>query len=284
MKFNFLLPACLFALCAGRLLADDVVQPPDILLGTSTVLTGPVANAGTLINQGVLAALESANRAGGIHGRHLRLIALDDGYEPARTITNMRQLLQRDKVLAVIGGVGTPTAIAAIPISDQQHTLYFAGIGGAGALRRNPPDHYVFNYRASYTEQVNAMIDALVDGAGLQAEDIAFFTQRDSFGDGGYDAGIAALKRHGLRFVAPCRSGGAGAGGGSHGSLQLGGRPAAFGLSRRKCDCRFGNRDQEAGRQRRPCRQGADCHQIQFRSGAARNGQCLLAAGYTHSR
>ena len=72
------------------------------------------------MKEGVLAGLESANRAGGVNGRHLHLMALDDGYEPARTAPNMRLLLQKEDVLAVIGNVGTPTAIAAIPICDEQ--------------------------------------------------------------------------------------------------------------------------------------------------------------------
>jgi branched-chain amino acid transport system substrate-binding protein len=170
----------------------------DIVFGMSTALSGPAADLGTQMKQGVLAGLEQANRAGGVHGRHLRLIALDDGYEPSRTAPNMRRLLQQENVVAIIGNVGTPTAIAAIPICDEQHALFFAGFTGAGVLRRNPPDRYVINYRASYKEETGAMIDALIDRAHLKPRDIAFFTQRDAYGDAGYDAGIVALERHGL--------------------------------------------------------------------------------------
>jgi branched-chain amino acid transport system substrate-binding protein len=102
-------------------------------------------------------------------------------------------------VLAVIGNVGTPTAIAAVPIADEQKTLFFAPFTGAGFLRRNPPDRYVINFRASYAEETAAMIDALIDKADLKPEEIAFFTQRDAYGDAGFSAGLAALKRHGLK-------------------------------------------------------------------------------------
>jgi branched-chain amino acid transport system substrate-binding protein len=102
-------------------------------------------------------------------------------------------------VLAVIGNVGTPTAIAAVPIADEQKTLFFAPFTGAGFLRRNPPDRYVINFRASYEEETAAMIDALIDKADLKPEEIAFFTQRDAYGDAGFSAGLAALKRHGLK-------------------------------------------------------------------------------------
>jgi ABC-type branched-subunit amino acid transport system substrate-binding protein len=134
-----------------------------------------------------------------VNGHRLRLVALDDGYEPARTVPNMRQLLEKEKVLAVIGDVGTPTAIAALPIAIEQKTLFFAPFTGAGLLRKNPPDRYVINFRASYDEEIAAMIDALIDGSGLQPRDVAFFTQRDSYGDAGFSGGIAALQRHGLQ-------------------------------------------------------------------------------------
>lgn len=177
----------------------DTNVSAEILLGMSTALSGPAANLGQHMRQGVLAGLERANRAEGVNGRHLRLIALDDGYEPARTAPNMRQLLEKDHVLAVIGNVGTPTAIVAAPIADEQKTLFFAPFTGAGVLRKSPPDRYVINYRASYAEEIGAMIDALIGGAGLKIEDIAFFTQRDGYGDAGFDGGISALKRHGLK-------------------------------------------------------------------------------------
>jgi len=148
---------------------------------------------------GVQAGLERANRGGGVDGRRLRLITLDDGYEPARTAPNMRRLIEDDGVMAVIGNVGTPTAIAAIPIAEERHTLLFAPFTGAGVLRRQPPSRYVINYRASYAEETAAMVDALVDRGGLRPEEVAFFTQRDGYGDAGFAGGIAALKRHGLK-------------------------------------------------------------------------------------
>lgn len=191
-----LILSCLLSLAELALPADGGA---DLVFGMSTVLSGPAANLGQDMRQGVLAGLERANRACGVHGRKLRLVALDDGYEPARTAPNMRQLIEKEKVLAVIGNVGTPTAIAAIPIANENKTLLYAPFTGAGVLRKNPPDRYVLNFRASYAEETGAMIDALIDGAGLRIEDIAFFTQRDGYGDAGFAGGIAALKRHGLK-------------------------------------------------------------------------------------
>jgi ABC-type branched-subunit amino acid transport system substrate-binding protein len=165
----------------------------------STVLTGYTAKLGKDMQMGITAGLERANRNGGVNGRKLRLIALDDGYEPARTAPNMRKLIEKDNVLAVIGNVGTPTATVAVPIANEEKTLLFAPFAGGPYLRKTPPDRYVINFRASYAEELVAIVDALVGIAGLKPEEIAFFTQRDSYGDSGFALGIAALERHGLR-------------------------------------------------------------------------------------
>jgi branched-chain amino acid transport system substrate-binding protein len=179
--------------------AAEPVSPPEIVFGMSTVLTGPAANLAKEMRQGVLAGFGRVNRGGGVKGRKLRLVVLDDGYEPARTALNMRKLIDKENVLAVIGNVGTPTAIASIPIVNEKKTLFFAPFSGAGVLRNNPPDRYVINFRASYAEETAAMIDALTAGAGLKPEEIAFFTQRDRDGDSGFGDGITALKRRGLQ-------------------------------------------------------------------------------------
>lgn len=193
--------------CLGVLILLTAVGPggaqapagDDIVLGMSTVLTGPAADLGISMRQGVLAGLERMNRAGGLGGRKLRLVALDDGYEPGRAAPNMRRLLDKENVLAIIGNVGTPTAIAAIPIANESKTLFFAAFTGAGVLRKTVPDRYVFNYRASYAEETQAMIDALIEKAHLRPSEIAFFTQRDGYGDAGFVGGMTALKRHGLK-------------------------------------------------------------------------------------
>jgi ABC-type branched-subunit amino acid transport system substrate-binding protein len=180
--------------------AEDPKEDP-VVLGMSTALTGPAAMLGVNMRAGVLAATEEINLAGGIHGRRVSLIALDDGYEPSRTAPNMRKLVDDENVLAVIGNVGTPTAVAAIPIATSAKTPFFGAFTGAGVLRKTPPDRYVINYRASYAEETAAMVDALIDYGGLKPQEIGFFTQRDAYGDAGFVGGIAALKRNGLKDV-----------------------------------------------------------------------------------
>jgi branched-chain amino acid transport system substrate-binding protein len=189
----------LFLLLALGYRAAEAAQtdpPAEIVLGMSTVLSGVAADLGKDMQKGILTGLDRANRNGGVNGRKLRLITLDDGYEPAHTAINMRQLLEKDNVLAVIGNVGTPTATVAVPLANEEKTLLFAPFAGGPTLRNDPPDRYVINFRASYAEETAAMIDALIDIAGLKPEEIAFFTQKDS---AAFSQGMAALQSHGLK-------------------------------------------------------------------------------------
>jgi branched-chain amino acid transport system substrate-binding protein len=171
----------------------------DLVFGMSTALTGPAVDLGNNMKTGVLVGFHRGNKDGGIRGRRLRLIALDDGYEPSRTILNIRKLIEEDHVLGIIGNVGTPTAIAALPIINEHHTLFFAPFTGAGVLRKSPPDRSVINFRASYEEETAAIIGALVRIGKIQPEEIAFFSQQDGYGDSGYNGGLIALTRHGLK-------------------------------------------------------------------------------------
>jgi branched-chain amino acid transport system substrate-binding protein len=191
------------ALCSGLFTARSVnandasvVQP--ILLGSSTAITGPAQGLGQGMTAGIQAAIDEANREGGAQGRPIHLIVRDDGYEPARTGPNMHHLLEEDKVVAVIGNVGTPTAVVAVPICNENKVVLFGAFTGAGVLRKTPPDRYVINYRASYAEETATMVDALVK-AGIRPQEIAFFTQRDAYGDAGFAGGVAALRQHGLQ-------------------------------------------------------------------------------------
>lgn len=171
----------------------------DLHFGMSTALTGPIARLGLLMQMGVEAAFNEQNSKGGVQGRDLCLTTLDDGYEPERTVPNIRHLIQQEKVLALIGNVGTPTAVVAAPICKQMRTLLFGAYTGAGILRKIPPDRYIINYRASYAEETEAMVNGLIVHGGLKPEEIAFFTQRDAFGDAGFSSGMKALQGHGLK-------------------------------------------------------------------------------------
>jgi ABC-type branched-subunit amino acid transport system substrate-binding protein len=173
------------------------VTDSEVVVGMSTALSGPAQALGQGVKAGVAARFAELNAAGGIHGRKVRLVALDDGYEPDRCAPNMRKLIDEEKVFAVIGNVGTPTAIVSVPIANEKKTLLFGAFTGAGVLRKSPPDRYIINYRASYAEETAAMIGGILDEMGVAPEEIAFFTQNDGYGDAGYNGAIKALEARG---------------------------------------------------------------------------------------
>ena len=174
-----------FALAAQRAWgsADEVVR-----VGMSTALSGPAQGLGQGVKAGVEAYFELANQRGGVRGRRLELIALDDQYEPEQTGPNVRRLIDEHQVTAIVGNVGTPTAVVTVPIVNEKRVPFFGAFTGAGILRKQPPDRYVFNVRASYADETAAIIRGLLDDRKLEPEQIAFFTQDDAFGDAGFAA------------------------------------------------------------------------------------------------
>ncbi len=170
------------------------VSDTEIRFGASVPLTGPNKDYGHEIRVGLETAFRMANDAGGVHGRTLRLIAADDGYEPTRTAETMKQLYEKDQVFGFAGNFGTATAVVAAPFALERQMLFFAGYSGASVLRRDPPDRYVFNYRASYAEETEAVVRYLIKVRRLKPEQIAVFAQQDAFGDSGF-AGVAKAMR-----------------------------------------------------------------------------------------
>ena len=165
------------------------VTDSEIRFGISAPFTGPAKELGQNMKLGIEAAFNVANANGGVYGRQLRLVAADDGYEPMRTAATMKQLYDSDQVFGLVGNVGTPTAVVALPYALDRKMLFFGAFTGAGLLRNDPPDRYVFNYRASYAEETAAVGNYLVKVRRLAPEQIAVFAQQDAYGDAGF-AGV----------------------------------------------------------------------------------------------
>jgi len=170
------------------------VTDTEIRFGISAPLSGAAKELGQNMKMGIAVAFSVANASGGVHGRQLRLAAADDGYEPTRTAETMKQLFEKDQVFGAIGNVGTPTAAVAVPYALQHKMLFFGAFTGAGLLRKDPPDRYVFNYRASYAEETAAVVYYLVKVRRLRPNQIAVFAQQDAYGDAGF-VGVAKAIR-----------------------------------------------------------------------------------------
>ena len=181
------------------------VTASEIRFGMVGPFSGPTKELGRQMKLGIDAAFNRVNDAGGVEGRMLKLISADDGYEPSRTADAMKQLYDKEQVFGFIGNVGTPTAAVAVPFALERRTLFFGAFTGANILRNDPPDRYVFNYRASYAEETAAVVHYLIKLRRLQPKQIAVFAQQDSYGDAGF-AGVAkAFRALGLNDAAILR-------------------------------------------------------------------------------
>ncbi|TMA99357.1 MAG: DUF4388 domain-containing protein, partial [Deltaproteobacteria bacterium] len=170
------------------------VTDSEIVFGMAAPFSGPAKELGRGMKTGIDLAFATANDAGGVNGRKLRLVALDDGYEPDRTRSVMKELAESRNVFGFIGNVGTPTAEVAVPFTLERKMLFFGPFTGAGLLRRDPPDRYVFNYRASYAEETAATVKYLVTVRRVAVDEIAVFAQQDGYGDAGFN-GVAKMLR-----------------------------------------------------------------------------------------
>lgn len=175
------------------------VTASEITLGISAPFSGPAKELGRGMQTGIETYLRHVNEsAGGIHGRKLKLLSFDDGYEPKRCAETMQDMLEKRPVFAFVGNVGTPTAEVAVPLILKHKRVFFGPFTGAALLRRDPPDRYVFNYRASYAEETAAIVHYLLDVRKLKPDEIAVFAQKDGYGDAGFNGVAKALRKVGF--------------------------------------------------------------------------------------
>lgn len=189
------LTGMLAMLAAGPAHAQNGVTAGEIVVGMSNPLTGPASALGSGLKQGAKVYFDKINAAGGVHGRKIRLISYDDGYEPRSTVANTKKLIKEDKVFALFGYVGTPTSKAIMPMIDQEKIIYFGPFTGAEFLR-NPLNRYVFNVRSSYFDEAEAQVEYLTKKAGIK--EIGLFIQDDAYGLAVKGGVVRALQKRGL--------------------------------------------------------------------------------------
>jgi branched-chain amino acid transport system substrate-binding protein len=176
---------------------DVGVTDTEILIGMSTVLTGPSDYLGISFKNGAMAYFNHINKLGGVDGREIKLIAYDDGYEPGRCIENTYKLIDEDKVFCLFGNVGTPTTMAIKPIIIEKKIPLVAPFTGAEPLR-HPLVKEIFHYRASYYDEVEKFIKGVVDEIGLTK--ISCFYQDDPYGYTVLEGLTNSLAKRGLKL------------------------------------------------------------------------------------
>ena len=197
LRISAALTSAFFALFSPFANANGVTSDT-IFLGQSAPLSGPAQLLGTEMKAGAEAYFNFVNQNGGVHRRKIKLISLDDGYEPDRAKANTQKLIEEDQVLALFGYVGTPTSNAALPLFTEAKVPFVGAFTGAESLR-NPMNRYIFNVRASYFDETEQIVGALV-AQGLKK--IAVFYQNDAYGKAGLAGVERAMKKRGLPIVA----------------------------------------------------------------------------------
>lgn len=196
------LAAVMFSLGAascGEGGSSEGVSESEIVVGTHVDLTGPISGWGVAVRNGIEMAFAEANEAGGVHGRMLRLVAEDNGYDTRRAISAVQKLLGRDHVFAILAPVGTPTVEATIERVIEAGTLHLFPLTAAPSAYE-PFNRLKFAALAPYGPMLRAGVNEILKTQGFTR--ICGIFQSDDFGAALRDGASAGLKANGLEFVA----------------------------------------------------------------------------------
>jgi branched-chain amino acid transport system substrate-binding protein len=174
------------------------VTADSITIGQSAALSGPAQALGQEMKAGIEAYFKYVNSKGGVNGRKLVLKSLDDGYEPDRAKANTTELIEKEKVLALLGYVGTPTSNASLPVFTAAKVPFIGPFTGAQSLR-DPFNRYIFHVRASYFDETEAIVDHLVRSGVTK---IGVFYQNDAYGQAGLAGVERAMKKRNMTIAA----------------------------------------------------------------------------------
>jgi branched-chain amino acid transport system substrate-binding protein len=170
--------ACGWLIAAGAHANDAGVTPTEIRLGASAVLSGPLGPQTVQYGEGSRLLFDAVNASGGVHGRKISYVTLDDGFDPKRAVENTQKLLADNKIFMVFNSTGTAQTAAVLPLLKESKTILFGPVTGASALRDNF-NPYVFHVRASYANESVRMLSQLKQTGVTR---VAFFYQDDGLG------------------------------------------------------------------------------------------------------
>ena len=172
--------AATLALAAGASLAQSQgVSKNEILVGSILDMSGPLAAYGKATRQGMLLRAEEANEQGGIHGRKIKLVVEDDGYDPKRAVLAAQKLVNQDKVFVVAGHIGTAQNNAAMPVQFEKNVINFLPITAAREMYE-PFNRLKYSFAVTYYDQMRTFLPKLVKDKG--AKKVCAIYQDDDFG------------------------------------------------------------------------------------------------------
>ena len=188
--------AAVAALAPAFAAAETGVTGDKIIVGQAAVFSGPAAQLGIQMRNGILSYFNYVNERGGVNGRKIELVTEDDGYEPARAPAASKKLIEEKKVFGLIGYVGTPTGVAHLPVTTAAKVPLVGMFTGAEALRV-PMNRYVFHVRASYYDETEKIVEQVLSVGGKK---IAVFYQDDPYGLAGLKGVEIAMTKRNLKI------------------------------------------------------------------------------------
>lgn len=192
------LVAILLLLGSAALHASEGVTNGAIQLVQIADVSGSRRALTNELNTGMQAYFSHVNRNGGVHGRKITLRSVDDGYEVPRTVRAVQDLVRDDDAFAVVSTVGTANTEAVIDLLNDKSIPLIAPLSGATSVRE-PMRRYVFNVRAGYEREVEAMVEH-VHTIGNRR--VAIFYDDDAFGRDVLRGAEKALAQYKLKPVA----------------------------------------------------------------------------------
>ncbi|MGO4717135.1 ABC transporter substrate-binding protein [Bradyrhizobium sp. 2TAF24] len=178
---------------------NEGISPTEIVLGSHQDLSGPIKGWGVPVANGLKMAAEEINAAGGIQGRKIRLIVEDSGYDPKRAVLASQKLIERDKIFAMIGPMGSPTVLAAQDILFDAGVLQLFPLTAAEFTYRfdpaKPQERLKFNNLLPYVESTRAALKYMIDAKGFKKPCIMH--QDDEYGKSvldGFSHQLEAMK------------------------------------------------------------------------------------------
>ena len=196
MKRTIALAATLFA--AAAFAQTQGVTRTEIVIGTAQDLSGPIVGFSKPTVNGMRMRVEEINELGGIHGRKLRLVVEDHGYDPKKAVLAAQKMIQRDKIFAALGSIGTPTALAAMPLYLEKNVAHLFPLTGARQMYE-PLQKLKYSFAAPYFDQMRSGLKHLVKEKGLKRVCIVY--QDDDFGTEVMEGGAAGLKDIGMSYA-----------------------------------------------------------------------------------
>jgi branched-chain amino acid transport system substrate-binding protein len=174
------------------------VSKTEIVIGTAQDLSGPIVALSKPAVNGMRMRVDEINEVGGINGRKLRLVVEDHGYDPKKAVLAAQKMIQKDRIFAAVGSIGTPTAMAAMPLYLEKKVAHLFPLTGARQMY-DPLHPLKYSFAAPYFDQMRFALKRLVKEKGLKS--VCTLYQDDDYGQEVRDGGEAGLKDLGMKYV-----------------------------------------------------------------------------------